>query len=234
MWRRCGQRILFGGTGKHLLSIDFSDWLKEKAERHERQKMLSRQGNLDYSCTSKNTRTKHGTKLLASAAESSQRSSLANYNKTSVTTTSKCAICKAKHPLWKCLALHEKTHWTRKGRSSSLTMFLLLHFFRQCPRPRNYWKEGYTSSYNALLHGAERIFQHKPATKQQSEYEKSCAKAGNKSRNHDAESSGQSFVSDVKHFLQIAEVDVFSIGCFEQVRVLWFNLQSLLDVWEIG
>ena len=47
-----------------------------------------------------------------------------------------------------------------------------------------------------------------------------CEKASNESRNNEAKGSRLSFVTDVKGLLQIAEVDVYSTDCSEQVLVL--------------
>ena len=53
---------------KHIL-IEFTEWLKEKAERHKRLKISSGKSKLDDTSTSNATRRKPGTEALASAAE---------------------------------------------------------------------------------------------------------------------------------------------------------------------
>ena len=93
-------------------------------------------------------------------------------------------------------------------------------FFKQRRRPRQCGKEGRTSSHNTLLQDAERISQPKPATKQQSSYDKSCVEASNESRNREVDSSELSFLTDVKDSLKIAEVEVYSTDCFQHVLFL--------------
>ena len=79
----------------------------------------------------------------------------------------------------------------------------------------------FSHSHNTLLHGAERIFQHKLEVKQQSNDDKSRVKAKNDTRNHGTEISRLSSVTDEKGLRQIPEVDVSSTDCFERIFVLF-------------
>ena len=101
--------------------------------------MSSGKGRSDDSPTSNATRTKHGTKVFASAAKTNQRKNPVNKSKTTVTTNSNCLVCKIKRPLWKCAVFRQKTPTERAKAvvAQTLCFFCLQdqHFFKQCPGP---------------------------------------------------------------------------------------------------
>ena len=134
--------------------IDFNEWLKEKAEGHERMKMSIGKNNSDGTCTSNAIRTKPGTKVFASAAESSQQSNPVNKSKIPVTATSNCVVWEAKHPLCNCPVFPKKTPTERtKTVAVHNLCFSCLHgqhFLRQCRRPRKGGKEGFNSMSDSL------------------------------------------------------------------------------------
>ena len=85
--------------------IDFNDWLKDKAEAHERMKSASLKPKTEDS-TITATKTKTVSKVFASTASSSQQRS---NSKSKVEQLPNCVACKDKHPLWRCPVFRKKT-----------------------------------------------------------------------------------------------------------------------------
>ena len=145
--------------------IDFNDWLKDKAEAHERMKTSAGKTKPEENPPNANvTRTKTGTKVFASTSSAQQQSVLASKQiKQPIT----CIACKEKHPLWRCNVFREKTPTQRtKLVAEHKLCFSCLtgqHSFRRCPQPRKCTKEGCSSTHNTLLHGSERISPRKRA-----------------------------------------------------------------------
>ena len=78
--------------------LDFNDWLKDKAEAHERMKVSSAKPKGDQSALTV-TRTKTGAKVFAAASSSAPSTGTAT--KTSRVQLA-CIACKESHPLWRC------------------------------------------------------------------------------------------------------------------------------------
>ena len=138
--------------------IDFNDWLKDKAEAHERIKSASLKPKTEDSTTTA-TKTKTISKVFASTASSSQQSS---NSKGKLEQLPNCVACKDKHPLWRCPVFGKKTP-TEKARIVAdnklcFSCFQPNHSFRQCPQPRKCTKDACGSSHKTFLHGDEWIF----------------------------------------------------------------------------
>ena len=73
-----------------------------------------------------------------------------------------CVLCKGSHALWNCAVFKEKnaTHRAKYVAEQKLCFACLNgnHSFRQCSRAKKCPKPECDSTYNVLLHGAERIF----------------------------------------------------------------------------
>ena len=87
--------------------IHFNDWLKEKAEAHERMKAASSKPRSEEVSVTIVTKTKTGTKVFA-ATTSNQ-----GYAVTKVKSEKQCIACKDSHPLWRCTVFRRKT-WTEE------------------------------------------------------------------------------------------------------------------------
>ena len=139
--------------------IHFNDWLKEKAEAHERMKATSSKPRTEEVPANTVTKTKTGTKVFA-ATTSNQVKTVPK-----IRSEKQCIACKDSHPLWRCSVFRQKTPTERtKLAAESKLCFSCLndgHSFRQCPQPRKCTKEGCSSSHNTLLHGDDRIFPQK-------------------------------------------------------------------------
>ena len=88
--------------------LDFNDWLKEKAEAHERMKTISLKGKTEDDGSVSATKTKTSSKDLAANANAKQRIS----SKTSQSAKNDqlaCVLCKCQHPIWRSLSFEEKT-----------------------------------------------------------------------------------------------------------------------------
>ena len=139
--------------------LDFNEWLKDKSEAHERMKVSATKPKNDEKAPSI-SRTKFGAKVFASAASSASSNGTGTKpNRVQLN----CIVCKDNNPLWRCLVFLDKTPTDRaKNVAENKLCFSCLkgnHSFRQCPQPRKCNKDGCNSSYNTLLHGAERVFQ---------------------------------------------------------------------------
>ena len=187
--------------------LDFNEWLKDKAEAHERMKASATKPKNGESAPSV-TRTKTGAKVFASAASS------ASSNGTGTKPNRvqpNCIVCKDNHPLWHCRVFLDKTP-TDRGKivAENKLCFSCLkgnHSFRQCPQPRKCNKDGCNSSHNTLIHGAERVFQPR-TTPKPSTNQATGSRSPKTTVNKAGESSGVCSVSDVKGLLQITEVEV--------------------------
>ena len=186
--------------------IEFNDWLKEKAEAHERMKMASSKPKSDDASTGNVTKTKTGTNVFA-AMTSNQASSA------KTTSDKRCMACKDSHPLWRCPTFLAKTPTERTKLAVQYRLcFSCLnkdHSFRQCPKARKCTKEGCTSSHNTLLHGSERIFPPRRPTDERSTVTRTSPTA-RETQHSTGESSSLCAVSDVKGLLQIAQVELQS------------------------
>ena len=136
--------------------IHFTDWLKEKAEAHERMKAASSKPRSEEVPVTSVTKTKTGTKVFAATTSNQGNAGAKGKNK------KQCVACKENHPLWRCTVFRQKTLTERtKLAAESKLCFSCLnkgHSFRQCPQPRKCTKDDCISSHNTLLHGSERIY----------------------------------------------------------------------------
>ena len=195
--------------------IHFNDWLKEKAEAHERMKATSSKPRTEEVSANTVTKTKTGTKVFA-ATTSNQVKTVPK-----IRSEKQCIACKDSHPLWRCSVFRQKTPTERtKLAAESKLCFSCLndgHSFRQCPQPRKCTKEGCSSSHNTLLHGADRIFPQKSLgdtkTTQSSKTKVNQKQTG-------SESSGLPSVIDYKGLLQIVEVQLDSLSSSVKVLAL--------------
>ena len=202
--------------------IDFNDWLKDKAEAHERMKMASGKSKSDDVASTNATKTKTSSKVFATTTSTNQA-------KVKVTPKSdhpatNCVACKEKHPLWRCQVFKKKTPTERArlvaDNKLCFSCFNVNHSFRQCPQPRKCTKEGCGSSHNTLLHGAERIFPNKPGAPNKRDSQTStCIGLTNREKQAE-ESSGMPSVTDIKGLLQITEVELHSTDKSERALVL--------------
>ena len=83
--------------------IDFNDWLKDKAEAHERMKTTSGKVKGDENVSNTAIKTKTTSKVFAATTSTNQvKSKPENMPKN-------CVACKEKHPLWRCPVFRKKT-----------------------------------------------------------------------------------------------------------------------------
>ena len=130
-------------TGKRNLDrptlIHFNDWLKEKAEAHERMKATSSKPRTEEVPANTVTKTKTGTKVFA-ATTSNQVKTVPK-----IRSEKQCIACKDSHPLWRCSVFRQKTPTERtKPAAESKLCFSRLNdgnSFRQGPQPRKCTKE---------------------------------------------------------------------------------------------
>ena len=106
--------------------LDFNEWLKEKAEGHERLKTINSKGKSEEP-----VQQKVGTKVFASNANVS--------NKTKEKPKyPPCSVCKGQHVLWNCAVFKEKNATQRaKHVAEQKLCFACLqsnHSFRNCSR----------------------------------------------------------------------------------------------------
>ena len=199
--------------------LDFNNWLKDKAEAHERMKVSSGKTKSDESPATV-TKTRTGTKVFASAtssAPSTDRKSKPNPDQT------KCVLCKEVHPLWRCRVFLTKspTERARVAADNKLCFSCLKgnHPFRQCPAPRKCSKDGCSSSHNTLIHGADRVFPDKRSPKPTNN-QATASQSLNVTETKTGESSGVCSVTDVKGLLQIVEVEVHTTNTSLRVLAL--------------
>ena len=199
--------------------IDFNDWLKGKAEAHERMKTASGKVKGDENVSSTATKTKTTSKVFAATTSTNQANAQVKSKPGNMPPN--CVACKEKHPLWRCPVFRNKTPTERAklvaDNKLCFSCFRANHSFRQCPQPRKCTKEGCESSHNTFLHGAERIFPKKSETPNRKKPETSTCIGTTKTNDHVAESSGMPSVVDVKGLLQISEVEIHSNERSERV-----------------
>ena len=122
--------------------LDFNDWLKEKAEAHERMKASSSKPKTEENSPSATNKTKTSTKVFASASSSGATSSKSGAN---VTKVAPCVV-QGKTPLWRCSAFQRKdTHTENKDCCRQQIVFFLPQrwtLLRKCPKPRKCIREG--------------------------------------------------------------------------------------------
>ena len=189
--------------------IQFNDWLKRKAEAHERMKATSSKTKTDDNTASTVTKTKTGTKVCAATTSNQDTTG------TKTSTENYCVACKQSHPLWRCPAFRRKTPTKRtKLAAESKLCFSCLnegHAFRQCSQPRKCSNEGCSSSHKNLLHGSERIFPQKTSGAENKDNKITSSRSTKVSqKSTGSENSGMPSVSDVKSLLQITEVELKS------------------------
>ena len=189
--------------------IDFNDWLKDKAEAHERMKASSGRPKTEETPTNNVTKTKTNSKVFA--ASTSNRSTMGTKPSTQKPQAN-CVVCNDKHPLWRCPVFRKKTPTERAKivaeNKLCFSCFNGQHSFRNCPQPRKCTRDGCGSTHNTFLHGAERIFPRKPEPGKDSNGETtSCSTATGNPKKNEVTSCLPS-VSDVKGLLQIAEVEL--------------------------
>ena len=140
--------------------IDFNDWLKDKAEAHERMKSATGKPKVEETPTGNVTKTKTNSKVFA-ATTTSTKNTIATKPSTQKFQVT-CVVCKDKHPLWRCQVFRKKTPTERAKvvaeNKLCFSCFNGQHSFRNCPQPRKCTKDGCGSTHNTLLHGAEKIF----------------------------------------------------------------------------
>ena len=124
--------------------LDFNNWLNEKAEGHERLRVL-------------NSKPKTSKVFAANTKVTSKAQDKSKF--------SPCVLCKGSHEFWKCAIFKEKnaTQRTKYVAEQKLCFACLNgnHSFRQCSRAKKCPKPECDSTYNVLLHGAEKIFPRK-------------------------------------------------------------------------
>ena len=221
--------------------IDFNDWLKDKAEAHERMKASSGKPKIEETPTNNVTKTKTNSKVFA--ASPSNRSTMGTKPSTQKPQAN-CVVCNDKHPLWRSPVFRKKTPTERAKivaeNKLCFSCFNGQHSFRNCPQPRKCTRDGCGSTHNTFLHGAERIFPRKPEPGKDSNGETtSCSTATGNPKKNEVTSCLPS-VSDVKGLLQIAEVELQTSEKSERILVLcdsacshsWISseLASKLDV----
>ena len=86
--------------------IDSNDWVKDKAEAHERMKSLPSKAKHEESNNVTVSKTKMASNVFA-ATNSSQPSASAKVKSDKPPNT--FVACKEKHPLWRCAAFRRKT-----------------------------------------------------------------------------------------------------------------------------
>ena len=116
-------------------SIHFNDWLKEKAEAHERMKAASSKPRSEEVPASTVNKTKTGTKVFA--VTTSNQGNDVTKNKSE----KQCVACKDSHPLWRCRVFRQKTPTERtKLAAESKLCFSCLkegYSFRECRKQKN-------------------------------------------------------------------------------------------------
>ena len=130
--------------------LDFNEWLKEKAEGHERLRTINSKVKSEEP-----VKQKVGTKVFASNAKVSDKTK-------EKLKFPPCSVCKGQHALWNCAVFKEKNATQRaKHVAEQKLCFACLqsnHSFRNCSKARKCPKPDCESTHNALLHGAEKIF----------------------------------------------------------------------------
>ena len=87
--------------------IDFNDWLKDKAEAHERMKTASGKVKGDENVSNTATKTKTTSKVFAATTSTNQANAQVKSKPGNMPPN--CVACKEKHPLWRCPEFRNKT-----------------------------------------------------------------------------------------------------------------------------
>ena len=196
--------------------LDFNDWLKERAEGHDRMKTTSFRSKPEDTNSKGAVKTNVSSKVFVSNSKSS---SVSRQSQSSKNDHPLCVLCKSQHRIWRCQTSKEKTPTQRaKIAAENKLCFSCLngkHSFRTCPNQRKCNHEGCRSTHNILLHGAERIFtasgQNKSADASQPKVNStktSTTAVDNASTHGTSSTSGLTSITDVKGLLQVLEVDL--------------------------
>ena len=85
--------------------IDFNEWLKDKAEAHERMKTASGKPKSDENPQPSVNKNKTTSKVFAATTSNNQQNST---SKPKCDRLPNCVACKEKHPLWSCPVFRKK------------------------------------------------------------------------------------------------------------------------------
>ena len=187
----------------------FNDWLKETADAHDLMKNTATEARTE---DTNNSETTSKVASKAFAANTQHKSNLKPQQRSPLTPISSCIVCKGSHRLWECRVFKEKTPTQRAKvvAEGKLCLSCLRdkHMFRQCPSSRKCRKDGYNSSHNTLLHGAERVFPAKPSTNNNIDTSKSNAGTSRPSTGQlqRSKTTNLSSLMDVKGLLQVTEL----------------------------
>ena len=136
--------------------FDFNNWLNEKAEEHERLRVLNSKAKNEEPVKPKTIKVFAANSQVTSKAQDKSK-------------FPPCVLCKGSHALWNCAVFKEKNATQRaKYVAEQRLCFACLngnHSFRQCSRAKKCPKPECDSTHIALLHGAERIFPRKENSK---------------------------------------------------------------------
>ena len=200
--------------------IDFNEWLKDKAEAHERMKTASGKPKSDENPQPSVNKTKTTSRVFAATTSNNQQNRTSKLKPDSLPN---CVACKEKHPLWRCPVFRKKYPTERAklvaDNKLCFSCFNANHSFRQCPQPRKCTKEGCESTHNTFLHGADRIFRNKNQVTKPRNPESSTCVGATKINEQLETSSSLPSVTDVKCLLQITEVELHT-ATSEQVLAL--------------
>ena len=128
--------------------LDFNNRLKEKAEGHERLRVLKSKAKNEEAVKPKTTKVFAANSQITSMAQDKSE-------------FPPCVLCKGSHALWICAVFKEKNATQRaKYVAEQKRCFTCLngnHSFPQCSRAKKCPKPECDSTNNVLLHGAEKI-----------------------------------------------------------------------------
>ena len=128
--------------------LDFNNWLKEKADGHERLRVLNSKAKNEEQVKPKTTNVFAANSQVTSKAQDKSK-------------LPPCVLWKGSHALWKRAVFKEKnaTHRLKYVAEQNLCFACLNgnHSFRQCSRAKKKCpKPECDSTHNVLLHGAEK------------------------------------------------------------------------------
>ena len=180
--------------------LDFKNWLKEKAEGHERLRVLNSKAKNEEPVKPKTTKVFAANTKVTSKAQNKSKFPL-------------FVLCKGIYALWNC-AVFKKKNATQRAKqvAEQKLCFACLngnHSFRQYSRAKKCPNLDCDSTHNVLLHGAEKIFPRK-------ENSNVSNKAGTNKSKENTNLSTHAAVSDVhgiessKGLLPIATLGVSS------------------------
>ena len=202
--------------------IDFNDWLKDKAEAHERMKTASGKVKGDETVSNTTTKTKTTSKVFAATTSTNQANAQVKSKPGNMPPN--CVACKEKHPLWRCPVFRNKTPTERAklvaDNKLCFSCFRANHSFRECPSPANSLKKVVKAPTTHFFTVPNEFFRKKSETPNRKNPETSTCIGTTKTNDHVAESSGMPSVVDVKGLLQITEVELHSNERSERVLAL--------------